>query len=151
MTPHALGSSLAPCAPLPPCHRRYSLPLLAPRLRGALHLVRLVGLDDVPLLDETPAPPPLHHLGAHRQEGAGAALPARALALLQREEVVEAAGGARRDEDKESTSLGDEMTSTPPPIAAPPPCPCVRLSCCRFPTVFLSELIFHPMPLCHSL
>lgn len=53
-----------------------------------------MGLDDVPLLDDTPAPP-LHHLGAHWQEGAGAALPAWTLALLHQEEVVEAAGGAR--------------------------------------------------------
>ena len=86
-------AGLTPRSPIPPAG--YSLPLLAPRLRGALHLVRLVGLDDVALLDETPAPP-LHHLGTHREEGAGAALPAWALALLHLEEVVEAGGGGAR-------------------------------------------------------
>jgi len=43
---------------------RYLLPLLPPRLRRALHLVRLMSLDNIPLLDQ-PSPPALDNVRAH--------------------------------------------------------------------------------------
>lgn len=84
--PHAPLGLLGPLAPRSHPATPVLTPLLARALRGALHLVRLVGLDDVPLLSMIP--PRRHHLrGSLGRKGAGAALPAWTLASCTRKKL----------------------------------------------------------------